>query len=695
MGFDVVYLPPIHPIGTVHRKGPQQLRLPGGNPVRARRRRLAVGHRLGRGRPRRDRPRAGHDRRLRRLRRRAPSDLGMEVALDFALQCAPDHPWVAAHPEWFTVRPDGTIAYAENPPKKYQDIYPVNFDNDPAGIYAESLRVRAALGRARRADLPGGQPAHQAAELLALADLAGQGQAPGRAVPRRGVHPPGAAVRAGPAGLHAELHATSPGARARRSSPSSPSCTPSAPTSAGRTCSSTPRTSCTSRCRPAGPAMFAIRATLAATMSPDLGRLLRLRAVRGRAGQARAARSTCNSEKYELRPRDFAAALAEGRSLEPYITRLNEIRRAHPALQQLRDIHFHHGRQRPGHRLLEDGPGNRRHGAGGVHAGPVRTRRRPTSPWTCRRWAPTGATPSRCTTRSAGTTFHWGQFTFVRLEPWRAVAHVLSVTRLLAVTVAPLADPRGATDVLRATSGGPALPAMRARAPPHPSSRTAEMTGATNVTSAAHAGRAGRHGRRQSRRVLVRGLRPRPHAGRGPRLVQAGGVLRGARPRVRRLEPRRHRRPARADREARLHPVAGRRLPLAAAVLRLAAARRRLRHPRLPRGAARVRHRRRLRGAARRGAQARHPGHHRPRHEPHLGHPPWFEESRRNPDGPYGDFYVWSDDDTRYPDARIIFVDTEHVELDLRPGARPVLLAPVLLPPARPQLRQPGRRRTP
>ena len=65
----------------------------------------------------------------------------MEVALDFALQCAPDHPWVAAHPEWFTVRPDGTIAYAENPPKKYQDIYPVNFDNDPAGIYAESLRV--------------------------------------------------------------------------------------------------------------------------------------------------------------------------------------------------------------------------------------------------------------------------------------------------------------------------------------------------------------------------------------------------------------------------------------------------------------------------------------------------------------------------------------------------------------------------
>ena len=66
---------------------------------------------------------------------------GLEVALDLALQAAPDHPWVEAHPEWFTTRADGTIAYAENPPKKYQDIYPVNFDNDPEGIYHEVLRV--------------------------------------------------------------------------------------------------------------------------------------------------------------------------------------------------------------------------------------------------------------------------------------------------------------------------------------------------------------------------------------------------------------------------------------------------------------------------------------------------------------------------------------------------------------------------
>ncbi|MDR1798612.1 MAG: alpha-1,4-glucan--maltose-1-phosphate maltosyltransferase, partial [Bifidobacteriaceae bacterium] len=68
-------------------------------------------------------------------------ELGLEVALDVALQCSPDHPWVKDHPEWFTQRADGTIAYAENPPKKYQDIYPLNFDRDPEGIYQEILRV--------------------------------------------------------------------------------------------------------------------------------------------------------------------------------------------------------------------------------------------------------------------------------------------------------------------------------------------------------------------------------------------------------------------------------------------------------------------------------------------------------------------------------------------------------------------------
>ncbi|GAB76658.1 maltotransferase domain-containing protein [Austwickia chelonae] len=135
MGFDVVYLTPVHPIGSINRKGPNNTLVAGphdpGSPY-------AIGSKDG-----------GHDAIEPSLGTFEDFDafvhethrLGMEVALDIALQCAPDHPWVHEHPEWFTTRADGTIAYAENPPKKYQDIYPLNFDNDPAGIYAEMRRV--------------------------------------------------------------------------------------------------------------------------------------------------------------------------------------------------------------------------------------------------------------------------------------------------------------------------------------------------------------------------------------------------------------------------------------------------------------------------------------------------------------------------------------------------------------------------
>jgi len=129
MGFDVVYLTPIHPIGTTHRKGRNNsLKAEPGDPGSP----YAIGSAQG-----------GHDalhpqlgtlRQFKNFTARA-HELGLEVALDVALQCSPDHPWVAEHPEWFTTRLDGTIAYAENPPKKYQDIYPLNFDNDPEGIY--------------------------------------------------------------------------------------------------------------------------------------------------------------------------------------------------------------------------------------------------------------------------------------------------------------------------------------------------------------------------------------------------------------------------------------------------------------------------------------------------------------------------------------------------------------------------------
>jgi starch synthase (maltosyl-transferring) len=136
MGFDVVYLPPIHPIGESFRKGPNNTLTAGsddpGSP-------WAIGGAAG-----------GHDAVhpalgtiadfdafVARARRRR-----LEVALDFAVQCSPDHPWVSEHPEWFKHRPDGSIKYAENPPKRYQDIYPIDFDTvDREGLWQELKRV--------------------------------------------------------------------------------------------------------------------------------------------------------------------------------------------------------------------------------------------------------------------------------------------------------------------------------------------------------------------------------------------------------------------------------------------------------------------------------------------------------------------------------------------------------------------------
>src|SRR5580704_12888326 len=131
MDFDVVYLPPVHPIGTTFRKGRNNtVTAQEGDPGSP----WAIGS-----------PEGGHDSIHPDLGTFDDFDafvartreLGMEVALDLALNASPDHPWVKEHPEWFTTRADGSIAYAENPPKKYQDIYPLNFDNDPEGIYAE------------------------------------------------------------------------------------------------------------------------------------------------------------------------------------------------------------------------------------------------------------------------------------------------------------------------------------------------------------------------------------------------------------------------------------------------------------------------------------------------------------------------------------------------------------------------------
>ncbi len=124
MGFDIVYLPPIHPIGRERRKGPNNALAAGADDVGSP---WAIGAREGGHLA--IHPQLGSAEDLRRLIAAAHGH-GMEVALDVALQCAPDHPWVAEHPAWFRRRPDGSVQYAENPPKKYQDIYPFDFESE-------------------------------------------------------------------------------------------------------------------------------------------------------------------------------------------------------------------------------------------------------------------------------------------------------------------------------------------------------------------------------------------------------------------------------------------------------------------------------------------------------------------------------------------------------------------------------------
>jgi starch synthase (maltosyl-transferring) len=136
LGFDVVYLPPIHPIGKSFRKGRNNSLMPApadpGSP-------WAIGSEAG-GHTAIE-PGLGTMEDFQAFCREAER-LGLEVALDLAWQCSPDHPWVREHPEWFRHRPDGTIKYAENPPKKYQDIYPLDFEcDDWRGLWRELVRV--------------------------------------------------------------------------------------------------------------------------------------------------------------------------------------------------------------------------------------------------------------------------------------------------------------------------------------------------------------------------------------------------------------------------------------------------------------------------------------------------------------------------------------------------------------------------
>jgi starch synthase (maltosyl-transferring) len=334
MGFDVIYLPPIHPIGEVNRKGPNNTLTPGpkdpGSP-------WAIGSRHG-----------GHDAIHPDLGTLADFDafvdragsVGLEVALDLALQCAPDHPWVTTHPEWFTTRADGTIAYAENPPKKYQDIYPLNFDNDPEGLANEVLRVvRHWMShgvRIFRVDNPHTKPVQFWEWLLAQV----RATDPDVLFLSEAFTKPPMLQTLGAIGFHQSYtYFTWRTAKGEVEDYLREVSDESAHRVRPNFFVNTPDI-LHEFLQYGGPAAFKIRAVLAALGSPSWGvyagyELFEHVAVRP------GSEEYLDSEKYQVRIRDWEAAEAEGRSLAPYLTKLNELRRAHPALQLLRNVVIH------------------------------------------------------------------------------------------------------------------------------------------------------------------------------------------------------------------------------------------------------------------------------------------------------------------------------------------------------------------
>ncbi|MFR9770487.1 maltotransferase domain-containing protein [Nocardia sp. SC052] len=418
MGFDVVYLPPIHPIGEVNRKGRNNALTAESGDVGSP---WAIGSRHG-----------GHDAVHPELGTeadfaefvRAARELGLEVALDLALQCAPDHPWVEAHPEWFTTLPDNTIAYAENPPKKYQDIYPVNFDNDPDGLYAEVLRVVKhwiGLGvNIFRVDNPHTKPADFWEWLIAnvwrtdpdVIFLSEAFTRPARlyGLARRGFSQSYTYFTWRVAKWELTEFGNELAAKADEARPNLFVNTPDI---------------LHESLQHGGPGMFAIRAVLAATLAPTWGvysgfELFEHQSVRPDSEEY------LDSEKYELRPRPFAEALARGESLEPWLTRLNEIRRAHPALQQLRCLHFHHVDNDALIAYSKLDPASGDAVLVVVNLNPFGAEWGMLSldlPAIGREWHDHPVVYDEV----SGEEYHWAQTNYVRLDPARAVAHIIAL----------------------------------------------------------------------------------------------------------------------------------------------------------------------------------------------------------------------------------------------------------------------------
>jgi starch synthase (maltosyl-transferring) len=336
MGFDVVYVPPVHPIGRSFRKGRNNSLEPGpGDPGSP----WAIGAAEG-----------GHEALHPELGSFEDFDafvaesrrLGMEVALDYALQCSPEHPWVKAHPEWFHHRPDGTIKYAENPPKKYQDIYPVNmWPADPADRQALWEACKDVLDfwighgvRIFRVDNPHTKPF--AFWAWVIKEI--QAEHPEIVFLAEAFTRPKLMARLAEVGFSqsytyftwrntkAELAeyldevALGPKADYMR-----PNFWPNTPDILSGIL------------RGGGPGAFRLRLVLAACMTPSYGIYSGYELCENQP-MSDANEEYFESEKYEIKHRDFS----QPGSLVPFVARINDIRRRHPAFADLGNVAFHH-----------------------------------------------------------------------------------------------------------------------------------------------------------------------------------------------------------------------------------------------------------------------------------------------------------------------------------------------------------------
>jgi starch synthase (maltosyl-transferring) len=333
MGFEVLYLPPIHPIGTDHRKGPNNsLEAKGDDPGSP----WAIGNKAG-----------GHDTIHPDLGTekdflafvKAAAKLNIEIAMDLALQAAPNHPWVKTNPEFFTTRADASIAYAENPPKKYQDIYPINFDNDPEGIYLEVMRLVEkwiSFGvRIFRVDNPHTKPVSFWQRLISDVNS----RHPEVIFLAEAFTRPAMMHALGKAGFQQSYtYFTWRNHKDELVDYLNELSKKSADFFRPNFWVNTPDI-LTQYLQFGGKPAFKIRATIAAMAGPSWGMYagFELYESVARAG----AEENIDSEKYEYKSRDFAGAILSEQSLAPRVALLNKIRQENPALGQLRNLTTH------------------------------------------------------------------------------------------------------------------------------------------------------------------------------------------------------------------------------------------------------------------------------------------------------------------------------------------------------------------